>query len=131
MIPEQAKELFERQDIAAFGTADANGAPNVCAVFWKRIVSADTVLILDNFFKQTKQNLEENDKVCISFWDTSTEEGYKLKGTATYHTEGPVFEQGREWMQSKNPDRTPRGVVEVKVEEVFTIKPCERAGERL
>ncbi|MCK4328094.1 MAG: pyridoxamine 5'-phosphate oxidase family protein [Candidatus Diapherotrites archaeon] len=130
-IPEEAKKLFDGQDIVAFGTADANGVPNVCAVFWKKVTGDDTILILDNFFKQTKQNLAENNKVCISFWNSSTEEGYKLKGTATYYTEGPVFEQGKAWMQSKKPDRTPRGVVEVKIDQVFSITPGEHAGELL
>ncbi|MFC2174697.1 pyridoxamine 5'-phosphate oxidase family protein [archaeon] len=130
-IPEEAKKLFDAQDIVAFGTADANGVPNVCAVFWKTVTAEDTILILDNFFKQTKQNLAENSEVCISFWDTSTEEGYKLKGTATYHTKGQVFEQGQAWMQSKKPGRVPRGVVEVKVNQVFVITPGEHAGELL
>jgi len=43
----------------------------------------------------SKKNLLENSKVCLGFWDTETEESYKIKGKAVYHTEGPIYEQGK------------------------------------
>jgi len=130
-IPSEVKNLFERQKLVAFGTADKEGNPNVVPVFWKKILDDETILLLDNYMGMSKHNVLENNRVCISFWDPDTEEAYKIKGTASYHTEGPIYAQGKEFMQSKRPGRFPKGVVEVKMIEIYTIKPGPEAGRKL
>ena len=131
IIPNEVKELFGKRSLVSFGTADKEGNPNVVAIFWKKIVNDDTILLIDNFMRMSKNNVLENNKVCISFWDPDTEEAYKIKGIATYHTEGSMYEEGKKFIQSKKPDRIPRGVIEVKVTEIYTIKPGSEAGKRL
>ena len=131
IIPNQVKELFEKRPLVSLGTANKEGIPNVVAIFWKKIIDDETILLIDNFMKMSKDNILENNKICVSFWDPDTEEAYKIKGTATYHTEGPVYEEGKKFIQSKKPGRIPKGVVEIKVSEIFTIKPGETAGEKL
>jgi len=130
-IPEKTKSLFERTSLVALGTADNQGMPNVVAVFWKKIVNKDTILLIDNFMHATKDNILKNNKVCVSFWDPSTEEAYKIKGIATYHTTGPVYETGKKFIQSKKPDRIPKGVIEIRVHEVFDITPGPNAGKMI
>jgi hypothetical protein len=131
IIPDEVKNLFNKQSLVAFGTADKKGQPNVNAIFWKKILNDETILLIDNFMKTSKANLAENNKVCISFWNPDTEEAYKVKGTAKYHTEGSIYEEGKNLIQSKNPERVPKGVVEVKVTEVYSIKPGPEAGKKL
>lgn len=131
MIPENAKALFDSQSLVAFATASKSGEPNAVPIYWKKIVDGKTIWLLDNFMKQTRQNLVENPKVCISFWDSKTEEGYKLKGTASYHASGKPYDEATAWMQSKSPGRKPRGVVVVKIEKAYSIAPGEKAGELL
>ena len=131
VIPNEVKNLFERQSLIAFGTADKEGNPNVVSIFWKKILDDETILLIDNFMKMSKKNLLENNKVCISFWDPETEEAYKIKGIATYHTEGPIYEEGKKFIQSKKPERVPKGVVEIKVTEIYTIRPGPDAGKKL
>ncbi|HNT29470.1 MAG TPA: pyridoxamine 5'-phosphate oxidase family protein [bacterium] len=130
-IPSQVKKLFEQQALVAFATAGSDGNPNVVPIYWKTILDDETILLLDNYMNMSKDNLSANAYVCISVWDPETEEAYKLKGTATYHTAGPVFESGKQVMQAKKPDRAPRGVVAVAVMEIYTIKPGPEAGSRL
>jgi len=131
IIPNVVKNLFEKQDLVAFGTADKKATPNVVAIFWKKIPDDETILLIDNFMKMTKENILENNKVCISFWDSETEEGYKIKGTDAYHTEGPIFEEGKKVIQSKKPERIPKGVVEINVTGVYMITPGPDAGKKL
>jgi len=131
IIPNEVKELFGKRSLVSFGTADKEGNPNVVAIFWKKIINDDTILLIDNFMRMSKNNVLENNKVCISFWDPDTEEAYKIKGIATYHTEGSMYEEGKKFIQSKKPDRIPRGVIEVKVTEIYTIKPGSEAGKKL
>ncbi len=131
VIPDKTKAMFERTDLIAVGTADNKGIPNVVPIFWKKIIDKDTILLVDNFMHATKDNIVKNNKVCISFWDPQTEEAYKLKGTATYHTEGSVYEKGKKFIQEKKPDRIPKGVVEIKVTEVYDITPGPNAGKKI
>lgn len=128
-IPNKVKNLFEKQALVAFGTADKEGNPNVVPIFWKEIVGDGTILLIDNFMKMSKENLSENKKVCISFWDPETEEAYKIKGTGIYHTRGPIYEEGKRFIQSQKPGKIPRGVVEVKATAIYTIKPGPEAGK--
>lgn len=66
----------------------------------------------------------------LSFWNFETEEAYKLKGNATYHSKGSVYETGREFMQSKKGDKAPEVVIEV-MTEIYNIKPGPDAGKRI
>jgi len=131
IIPDKVKNLFNKQSLVAFGTADKKGQPNVNVIFWKKILNNETILLIDNFMKASKANLAENNKVCISFWNPDTEEAYKVKGTAKYHTKGSIYKGGKNLIQFKNPERVPKGVVEIKVTEIYSIKPGPNAGKRL
>jgi len=130
-IPKKVKKLFNDQEVISFGTADSNKTPNVVAIFWKKIVSDKTILLIDNYMNQTKKNVEQNSKVCLSFWDPKTGEGYKIKGDAYYHISGKVFNQGKQFIQEQKPDRNPKGVVEVKVKDIFLITPGSNAGVKI
>ena len=130
-IPSRVKKLFNEQDLVAFGTADRKGNPNVVPIHWKMILDDETILLLDNFMKKTKQNIQENKKVCVSFWNPEPEEAYKIKGTAEYYREGPIYEKAKEFMHLKRPEQTPKGAIEIKVEEIYSIKSGPDAGKRL
>ena len=130
-IPEKVKILFNNQDVISFGTADVNNIPNVVAVFWKKIINGKTILLIDNYMDQTKKNIEQNSKVCLSFWDQKTGEGYKIKGDAYYHISGQVFDQGKEFIQEQRPEKSPKGVVEVKVKDIYLITPGSDAGAKI
>jgi len=130
-ISQQVKDLFNRTALVAFGTSDKTNTPNVNVVFWKKIIDDETIILLDNFFKTTKQNVIENRKVCLSFWDSKTEEGYKIKGDAIYYSNGKIFNLGKQFIQQKNPGRTPKGVVEIKVTNVYFLTPGKDAGKIL
>lgn len=130
-IPDEVKKLFNREPVVAFATADKKGNPNVVPIYWKTTLNDETILLLDNFMKQTKQNIQENKKVCVSFWNLDPEEAYKIKGTATYYSEGPVYEKGKEFMQSKKPGQAPKGIVGIRIEKIYTIKSGPDAGKKL
>jgi predicted pyridoxine 5'-phosphate oxidase superfamily flavin-nucleotide-binding protein len=130
-IPKAVQDLFNAQALIALGTASQEGIPNVNVVFWKNITGNDRIILLDNFMKTTKENIIKNPNVCITFWDSQTEEGYKIKGKAQYFSEGPVFEEGKNFIQAKNPGRVPRGVIEIIVKEVYVATPGPNAGNKI
>jgi uncharacterized protein len=130
-IPDKVKTLFDKTNLVPFGTASITGNPNINVVFWKKISDHETILLIDNYMKTAKQNLAENNQVCLSFWDPETEEGYKIKGTAVYHQTGEIYEEGKKFIQSVKPDRIPKGVVEIIIQEIYILSPGPDAGKRL
>jgi predicted pyridoxine 5'-phosphate oxidase superfamily flavin-nucleotide-binding protein len=130
IIPNNIKILFDSQPLVSFATSSRSGNPNVVPIYWKKIIGRDTVMLIDNYMRTSRKNLQENSKVCITFWNPTTEEGYKLKGTAKHHTSGKPFETGKKYIQSKKPGRIPKGVVILKVKEIYTITPGPDAGKK-
>lgn len=71
----------------------ANGEPNVVPVAFKDITDDGKLVVGDVFLQTTLDNLKANDgKIAISAYDAQKLEGYQIKGTATYVTEGPVVD---------------------------------------
>ncbi len=130
-IPDKVKILFDKTNLVPFGTADRKGNPNINVIFWKKILDDETILLIDNFMNTTKKNLSENNQVCLSFWDPATEEGYKLKGIATYYSKGNNYDEGKRFIQLKNPNRIPKGVVEIKIKDIYILTPGSDAGKKL
>jgi len=126
-IPEKVREIFNAQEIIPFATANAGGVPNVVPIYWKTIIDEDTIFVLDNYLRASKKNIAENDQVCLACWGKGGE-AYKLKGTATYHQNDEVYEQGRDFMQAKRPQAEPRGVVRIKITEIYDLKAGPQAG---
>ncbi|MEQ2625328.1 pyridoxamine 5'-phosphate oxidase family protein [Faecalibacillus faecis] len=69
----------------------ANNEPNVVPVAFKDITREGKLVIGDVFLETTLNNLKGNDgKIAISVYDGQNLEGYQIKGTAEYVTEGEI-----------------------------------------
>lgn len=69
------------------------GEPNVVPVAFKDITDDGKLVVGDVFLQTTLDNLKANDgKIAISAYDAQKLEGYQIKGTAVYVTEGPVVD---------------------------------------
>ena len=135
MLNERMKEIFTKQDILVLGTADLKGVPNVVPVGAVKILDDETVLISDQFFLKTLNNLRENPKVAISFWDAGEGEGYQIKGEASIQTEGKIYEETVEWIREfsekvGHPLKS-KGAVVIKITEIYSVKPGPDAGKRI
>ena len=131
VILEEVKNLFEKQPLLAFATADKKGCPNVVPIYWKKITAPDKILLIDNYMDMSKTNIEQNPAVCLGFWDPDSDESYKIKGLASYHTDDEVYQQGKQVMAEKRPGANPKGVVEITVTEIYNTKPGADAGKKL
>lgn len=85
-ITSEVKNIIEN-NVVAFATVDKKGNPNVIGVAYVKVVSDNQIVITDNFMKQTKENIEKNNNVCLAVWDKKWN-GYKLVGKAKYFTKG-------------------------------------------
>ena len=69
----------------------ANGEPNVVPVAFKDVTEGGKLVVGDVFLETTLKNIKANEgKIAISAYDTKSLEGYQIKGTAEYVTEGAI-----------------------------------------
>lgn len=132
-LPQEVQDLFNKVDAVVFGTATADGQPNICMVGMKKIIDDETVYLSDQFFKKTLANFTANPKVCVAFWG---EEGaYEIYGTARYVNEGAEFEEQAAWVNAAfeqiGMPVTAKGGCFVTVDAVYTSAPGPMAGEQI
>ena len=71
----------------------ADGEPNVVPVAFKDVTEDGKLVVGDVFLETTLNNIKANDgKIAISVYDAQNLEGYQIKGTAEYVTEGAVVD---------------------------------------
>lgn len=91
MMNENVKNLLKK---CVWDLATSDGKePNVVPVGFKDVTEDGKLTVGDVFLETTLKNLEVSGwKVAISVFDAQTMEGYQIKGTAEYVTEGPVVD---------------------------------------
>lgn len=71
----------------------ANGEPNVVPVGFKDVTDDGELVVGDVYMETTINNIKANGgKIAISVYDSQGSEGYQIKGTARYVTEGVVVD---------------------------------------
>ena len=71
----------------------ANGEPNVVPVAFKDVTDDGKLVVGDVFLETTLNNIKANGgKIAISAYDAQSLEGYQIKGTAEYVTEGAIVD---------------------------------------
>ena len=69
----------------------ADGEPNVVPVAFKDVTEDGKLVVGDVFLETTLNNIKANNgKIAISAYDAESLEGYQIKGTAEYVTEGEL-----------------------------------------
>ena len=116
-FPESVRKAWEnRKGPLIFTTVDPNGIPN--SVYVGAVSKQDdgTIIIADNYFDKTRRNILSGSKGSLLF---ITEQGksFQMKGDIGYHTEGPLFENMKNWNSPKHPGHA---AVAFKVTEVYT-----------
>ena len=121
-LPGAVKKAISKQEIFPVATSNQDRVPNVVYIKYLRVVDGQTVLIADNFFNKTRNNILNNGKIVFAVRDD--EKGsFQIKGTAERLTEGAMFDEVQKWV----PDKLPRtAAVVMNVEEVYN--GAERIG---
>ena len=71
----------------------ADGEPNVVPVAFKDVTDDGKLLVGDVFLETTLNNIRANGgRIAISVYDARNLEGYQIKGTAEYVTEGQIVD---------------------------------------
>ena len=130
MLTKEIIDFFNQVPIMALATADNQGIPNVSAIASKKVIDENTLWTIDTFHKKTLQNIKQNGNVSIAMWKDS--KGYQIKGKARHYTEGDIFEKGKEWILKLKPQKIVKGVIEIKIEQIYYLTPdYDLAGEEV
>ena len=103
----------------------ANGEPNVIPVAFKDITEDGKLVVGDVFLETTLNNLKVNDgKIAISAYDAESLEGYQIKGTAEYATEGSIVDTFKAMVEKMfNGAVTAKGALVITPEKVIVTTP--------
>jgi predicted pyridoxine 5'-phosphate oxidase superfamily flavin-nucleotide-binding protein len=128
-IPHNAKELMEQKKVIALATASKEAIPNVVYMLQYWWYHPDVLVIGDLFMSATCRNVKENGYASFCVWDENTDQSYKFIGAAKYETSGKAFEFANANLHKKKPDKNFKGVVVVKVTEIYDASRGENAGK--
>ena len=103
----------------------ANGEPNVVPVAFKDVTEEGKLIVGDVFLETTLNNIKANNgKIAISVYNPESLEGYQIKGTAEYITEGPVVNTFKEIVEKMfNGAVTAKGALIITPEKVIVSTP--------
>lgn len=103
----------------------ADGEPNVVPVAFKDVTEDGKLLVGDVFLETTLNNIKSNDgKITISVYDAQNLEGYQIKGTAQYVTEGAVVDTFKAMVEEMfNGAATAKGALIITPEKVIVTTP--------
>ncbi|PKL64740.1 MAG: flavin-nucleotide-binding protein [Methanomicrobiales archaeon HGW-Methanomicrobiales-3] len=128
-LTDEMKGSLTGTKLVFLATASKKSVPNVVPIGAFKLMDDETLLISDQYFNKTLQNLTENTEIALSWWGENG--GFQLKGTATLHTNDDIFRQDVAWMKELRPNLTPKSAVVMKITEVYSIKPGADAGKKI
>ena len=132
-MTERMKELFDKVPTVVLSTVSEEGIPNAVPVGAKKIIDDETILMSNQFFNKTLNNMKANPRVAVTFWEGH--EGYQLKGSVTIETTGQRFEDTARWIDEKSRKsgvpRKSKGAVILRIEEIYGLAPGPGAGKKL
>ena len=128
-MPAKVRTMFESEKYFQLITASPQGVPNACTIGAKYVQDDETIVIIDNYFKKTLENLTANPKVALL---ARTEKvSYQIKGTGRYLTEGAEYEKARDWMKARGSKYPAKGALYVAVEETYHSTAGPNAGKKV
>ena len=103
----------------------ASNEPNVVPVAFKDVTDDGKLLVGDVFLETTLNNIKANGgKIAISVYDAQNLEGYQIKGTAEYVTEGQVVDTFKAMVEKMfNGAATAKGALIITPEKVIVTTP--------
>jgi len=117
VLPEKVSKAWEdREGPIVLATINGDGIPNAIYATCVSKYNDETLVIANNYFSKTLQNIQAGSQGTILF---ITKEGtsYQVKGRIEYHEEGPIYDDMKKWNPAKHPGHA---AAALKVEAVYS-----------
>jgi len=116
-LPKEVSNAWEnREGPIILSTVSTDQVPNAIYATCVSKFNEDTIVVADNFFSKTLDNILAGSKGSILFI-TKDGKAYQIKGSIKYLKEGVIFEDMKKWNPKEHPGRA---AAALKVEEVYT-----------
>ncbi len=116
-IPKEVREAWDAKEVpAVLTTISKEGIPNTIYATCVSLFGENKILIANNKFQKTYENIMGCDKATFLFI-TREKKAYQLKGAITYKTEGAEFDDMKKW---NRPDLAGKGVAIINVQEIYS-----------
>ncbi len=116
-LPEEVSSAWENHEgPIIFSTVNKGGIPNSIYATCVSKYGEDTLVVANNYFSKTLENIEAGSKGSILFI-TNAGKSYQVKGSIEYHKDGPVYEDMKTWNPKKHPGHA---ATALKVEEAYS-----------
>ena len=117
VLPEKVSKAWEdREGPIILTTVNVDRIPNAIYATCVSKFSEDTIVIANNYFSKTLENIFAGSKGSLLFI-TKEKKSYQIKGSIEYHKEGSLFEDMKKWNPKQHPGHA---AAALKVEEVYT-----------
>ena len=103
----------------------SDGEPNVVPVAFKDVTEDGKLVVGDVFLETTLANIKaDGGKIAVSVYDAKNLEGYQIKGTAEYVTDGNVVETFKAMVEKMFDGKaTAKGALIITPEKVIVTTP--------
>lgn len=116
-LPEKVSKAWDdREGPIVLSTVNGDGIPNAIYATCVSKFNDSTIVIANNYFSKTLENILAGSKGTILFL-TKEGKSYQLKGRIEYHKEGPIYEDMKKWNPEKHPGHA---AAALNVEEVYS-----------
>ena len=113
-------KVIETMGVYPIATATPDGVPNLVYIGCLKVMDEETIMIADNKFFKTRQNLEVNPVLALTVWDSEGGVCFQIKGRAELITDGTIYDECVTWVHGMNPKLTPKAAVLLHVEQVYS-----------
>ena len=102
-LPDTVAQAWEkRQGPIVLATVAKDGTPNVIYATCVRRHGDDMFIVADNYMNKTRANILAGSKGALLFI-TEDRKSCQIKGTLTYETSGPLFDEMKGWLEARHP----------------------------
>ena len=127
-MPDDVIDMVLTAEAKALSTIMENCA-HVVPVSTVKMVD-DKIMLINYFMGQTLKNIQVNPRVSLACWKGLN--GYQIKATAEYVTEGDLFDQTVIWIREILPTRVVKGLLLLTPYEVYDVSATiEHPGSKL
>jgi len=128
-VIEEIKDSLKETRIVFLATATKDGIPNVVPIATIKFMDDETLLISDQYFGKTLNNIRENPKIALTWW--GEKEGFQVKADVTIHTDDDVFKQNVEWVKKVKDTLNPKSAIVGKITAAYIVKSGPDAGKKI
>ena len=116
-LPEEVRSAWRDRDGAVvFATVDPKGVPNAIYVTCVSLHGDDSIVIADNYFVKTLENIRAGSPGTFLFL-TRNKRSFQIKGAIGYYTAGEIYDAMKSWNPAKHPGKA---AAVINVEEVYS-----------